>query len=55
MQNLIYLKGGGLLRKVKFVSRSKDENGEITGSCDPNPFPNILIYDVEFPGGNIKE
>ena len=44
---------GGLLRKV--FSLSKDVNGDITGSCDPNPFFNALTYDVEFPDGEIKE
>ena len=46
---------GGSLRKAKVVSQSKDENGDIKGSCDPKLFLNTLIYDVEFPYGEIKE
>ena len=46
---------GELLRKAKVVSRSKDGNGDIKGSYDPNTFLNTLTYDVEFPDGEIKE
>ena len=46
---------GELLRKAKVVSLTKDGNGDSKGSCDPNPFLNILTRDVEFSYGEIKE
>ena len=41
---------GELLRKEKVIGRTKDGNGDLAGSCDPNPFLNALTYD-----GEIKE
>ena len=32
-----------------------DEQGKVIGSPDENPIINTLIYDVEFPNGNIKK
>ena len=32
-----------------------DEQGKVIGSPDENPIINTLIYDVEFPDGNIKK
>ena len=32
-----------------------DEQGKVIGSPDENPILNTLIYDVEFPDGNIKK
>ena len=40
---------------MKVVGRTKDDNGDATGSCDPNTFLNDLTYDVEFSDGEIKE
>ena len=46
---------GELLRNAKVVGRSKDGDGNVIGSYDPNPFLNTMIYDVQFPDGEIKE
>ena len=46
---------GGLLWKVKDFSRTKDGNGDVKGSCDPNRFLRILTHDVDFPNINVKE
>ena len=43
-----------ILRKAKVIGRTKDGNGDTTGSCSPNPFINTLNYDVEFSYGEIK-
>ena len=32
-----------------------DEQGKVIGNPDENPILNTLIYDVEFPDGNIKK
>ena len=44
-----------MLRKAKIIGRTKDGNGDVAGSHDPNPFLNTLTYDVEFSDGDIKE
>ena len=44
-----------MLWKLKVIGQTKDCNGSIIGSYNPNPFLNTLIYDVEFSDGNIKE
>ena len=46
---------GELLRKEKIIGRTKDGNGDVAGSYDPNLFLNTLTYDVEFSDGEIKE
>ena len=45
---------GQLLRKVKVIGRTKDGNGDVASSCNPDPFLNALTYDVEFYDGEIK-
>ena len=37
------------------IGRAKDSNGEIIGTYNENPFLNTIVYDVEFPDGEIKE
>ena len=54
MPNLILLQGEKF-QNAKFISQSKDGNGEPIGSYDINPFLNTTIYDVEFPDGKIRE
>ena len=44
-----------MLRKVKVIGRTKDENGDGTASCDPNIFLYTFTYDFEFFDGEIKE
>ena len=51
----VNLPQGDQIRQAKVIARSKDENGNIIGSYDVNPLLNTLVYDVEFPNGEIKE
>ena len=46
---------GEEMRNAKVIGRSKDSDGEVIGTYDENPFLNTIIYDVEFPDGEIKE
>ena len=39
----------------KVLRKSVDKQGKVIGNPDENPILNTLIYDVEFPGGNIKK
>ena len=40
---------------MEVFGRTKDGNGDVTGSHNPNPVLNALTYDVEFFEGEIKE
>ena len=33
----------------------KDDSGEIRGTYNENPILNTLVYDVEFPDGDVRE
>ena len=46
---------GETLRKSKVIGPIKDGNGDVTGSCDPEPLLNTMTYDVCFSDGEIKE
>ena len=46
---------GETLRKAKVIGRAKDINGEVIGVYDNNPLLNTMVYEVEFPDGEIKE
>ena len=46
---------GEALQNAKVIGRSKDENGQIIGTYHENPMLNTVVYDVEFPDGEIKE
>ena len=46
---------GDDIRNAKVIGRSKDGNGETVGVYDENPFLNTVVYDVQFPDGEIKE
>ena len=39
----------------KVARRSLDADGRMTGTYHDNPFLNTIIYDVEFPDGQVKE
>ena len=39
----------------KVIGRSLNHEGAIDGSYDDNPMLNSLLYDVEFPDGQVKE
>ena len=46
---------GETLSKAKVIGRAKDNNGEVIGEYDTNPLLNTIMYEVEFPDGDIKE
>ena len=39
----------------KVIQRTIGPDGQVTGTYDNNPFLNSIIYDVEFPVGQVKE
>ena len=39
----------------KIIQRTIGSDGQVTGTYDNNPFLNSIIYDVEFPDGQVKE
>ena len=43
------------MTNAKVKGRSKGINGEQVGTYDPNPLLNSIVYDVEFPDGEIKQ
>ena len=55
INNEVLLTHGEELLIAKVLRRSVDKQGKVIGSSDENPILNTLIYDVEFPKGNIKK
>ena len=51
----LYLPQGEEMQAAKVIRRSKDADGNIIGTYDDNPMLNSLVYDVEFPDGEIRE
>ena len=51
----VHLPQGDSIKAARVIGRSKDSNGQIIGVYDENPLLNTLVYDVEFPDGDIKE
>ena len=43
------------LQHAKVIGRSKDGDGNITGTYSDDPRANTLTYDVQFPDGEVKE
>jgi Reverse transcriptase (RNA-dependent DNA polymerase). len=43
------------MRAAKVLRRSRNEDGEIVGTHNENPLMNTLVYDVEFPDGEVRE
>jgi hypothetical protein len=39
----------------KVIQRALGPDGAVAGTYDENPILNTMIYDVEFPNGDIKE
>ena len=39
----------------KVIQRTIGPDGKVTGTYDNNPFLNSIVYDVEFPDGQVKE
>ena len=46
---------GESLLHAKVIGRSKDADGNVIGVYDANPMLNTMLYDVEFPDGEIRE
>ena len=40
---------------AKVLRKSVDENGQVIGAHNDNPLLNTLVYDVEFPDGDVKK
>ena len=51
----ILLPQGEEVKSGKVVGRTKDDCGNPIGSYNQNPLLNTIIYDVEFPDGEIRE
>ena len=51
----VHLPQGDTMRSAKVLGRSKGPDGKIIGSYDHNPLLNTLVYDVQFPDGEIRE
>ena len=51
----VELQSGELMQTGKVIGRSVNHEGAIDGSYDDNPMLNSLLYDVEFPDGQVKE
>ena len=39
----------------KVIQRNIGPDGQVTGTYDSNPYLNSIIYDVDFPDGQVKE
>jgi hypothetical protein len=51
----IHLPQGEEMRAAKVLRHSRNEDGEIVGTHNENPLMNTLVYDVEFPDGEVRE
>ena len=51
----VHLPQGEEMQCAKVLRRSKNENGEVIGTYNENPILNTLVYDVEFPDGDVRE
>ncbi len=51
----LHLPQGESIQSAKVIGRAMDSEGNLIGKYDDNPMLNTLVYDVEFPDGEIKE
>ena len=51
----VALPQGDRLRTAKVTGRTVDPDGRTVGTYSDNPILNTLVYDVEFPDGEVKE
>ena len=51
----VHLSQGEEMKAAKVIRRSKNSEGEVVGEYNKNPILNTLIYDVEFPDGDVHE
>ena len=40
---------------AKVMRKSVDKNSQVIGTHNKNPLLNTLVYDVEFPDGDVKK
>ena len=43
------------VKKGKVVRRATGPDGKVTGTHEDNPILNTVLYDVEFPDGQVRE
>ena len=55
LQAEVLLPQGEEMKLAKVIALNKDDNGGIIGSYNENPLLNSIIFDMEFPDGEIKE
>jgi hypothetical protein len=51
----IILQQGDKLQRGKVKRRSVDDNCKTIGTYSDNPIMNSIVYEVEFPDGELKE
>ena len=51
----VILQQGDGMKAAKVKGRSTDPDGRSVGTYDENPIMNTLVYDVEFPDGEVRE
>jgi len=51
----VHLPQGEEMKAAKVKKQSRNEGGEIVCTYDDNPILNTLVYDVEFPYGEVRE
>ena len=51
----VHLQLGEEMVNGKVIQRTIGPDGHVTGTYDNNPFLNSIIYDVEFPDGQVNE
>ena len=51
----VLLPHGEDLQMATVLRQSMDKSGKVIGNANDNPLLNTLVYDVEFPDGNIKK
>jgi len=45
---------GGEMAHARVVSRKRDADGNLIGTCNPNPILDMRLYEVEYPDGLTK-
>eukprot|EP00957_Ditylum_brightwellii_P149507 11385548-Ditylum_brightwellii.AAC.2 len=43
------------MRMTKVISQVVDPSGQSVGTYDDNPLLNSIVYDVQYPDGEVKE
>jgi hypothetical protein len=51
----VSLQTGEEMSVGKVIERALGPDGTVAGPYDENPFLNTMIYEVDFPNGNVKE